>query len=151
MLILAPGVAQAKNYCISGFPASVWLLVGQTFSVPAKGKCKPWTGFNPADAENAPSVGVGCTSSDGANFTLNVSTSFVTAQFTEIDVVRLSLPSQTGGAFAEVLNLGNPGTINTFVVDSGVVGAPCTTSSIPAAVTGTEAEPARNGDNEVVR
>ena len=122
--------------------------MGQSFSVPGKGKCKPWTGFNPANKVNAPSVGVGCTSTDGTNLSLNVTTTFEAGQFTEIDIISLALPAQTGSAFVQDLN---PGSINSFVVASGIVRAPCTTSTIPAAVTGSEAEPARNGANDVVK
>ena len=40
-LLLAPSIAQAKNFCISGFPNPTWLLVGNGFVVPGKGPVRP--------------------------------------------------------------------------------------------------------------
>jgi len=48
-VIFAPvqAMAAGANYCISGFPSANWIEVGFAFQIPAKGKCKPWNGFNP--------------------------------------------------------------------------------------------------------
>jgi len=61
VLILCPSAAVAKNYCVSGFFNAAYILVGQDFTVPAKGKCKAWIGFNP-ESGNWATAGIGCTS-----------------------------------------------------------------------------------------
>lgn len=40
VLLVVPSVAQAKNFCISGFPNPNWLLVGKGFVVPGKGSAR---------------------------------------------------------------------------------------------------------------
>ena len=142
LLILTPGVVLAKNYCIGGFPNSAYILVGIGFTVPAKGKCKQWTGFN-ADGPLA-TAGVGCTSSDGSNLSLTLTTG--SSGFVEIDVVGLSLPSQTGGVASQVLE----SNAVTSYSASGISGGACSTKTIPAVTQG-GAGSARPGDGSGVR
>lgn len=126
ILIFAPGAAMAKNFCISGFPNPAWVLVGQGFVIPPKGKCKPWTGFN-TEVGNAPSAGVGCTSSDGANLALTVTTTSGPIGFAEIDAVSLALPSRKG-SWAGQFMAGSA--VTTSKASSGISGAICTTNAI---------------------
>jgi hypothetical protein len=67
-LALAPGASRAADYCVTFPTAPTYTLVGRAFVVPPKGKCKPWNRFTPQNSTNSPSVGTGCTSSDGSNF-----------------------------------------------------------------------------------
>src|SRR5271167_2678674 len=137
ILILAPGVAGAKNYCIGGFPNITYILVGQGFTVPAKGACKTWTGFTPQLNLNSPSQGTGCTSSDGSHLSLTLTTSFPeSAGFIEIDSITLSLPAQTGGTNSITIS---GGTITPFS-GSTIAGEPCGKLTIPA-TTATGEEP----------
>ena len=96
-LVLAAGAARAKDYCVTLPSAPTYILVGQGFSIPPKGQCKPWTGFCLQLEENSPSVGTGCTSSDGTHLSLTISTSFPedVGQFVD-DAISLTLPTQTG-------------------------------------------------------
>ena len=132
VLILAQGVALAKgakNYCISGFPNPAYIQVGQGFKIPAPGKCKAFNGFN-AQSSNVPTVGIGCTSSDGTNlsFTLTTGARAGSPPFVELDAISLSLPSQTGSvAGQEIFSNG----VGTFT-GSAIVGAACSTNTIPA-------------------
>jgi hypothetical protein len=128
VLILVPSVAQAKNFCINGFPNPSWLLVGKGFVVPGKGVCKAWLGFNPSNGDNAPTNGIGCTSSDGTNLSLNVTTSESSDAFVEIDSISLALPAKTGTVSGQVIESNGVGSYTA----SGIVGAVCTTNTIPA-------------------
>ena len=74
LAVFSPSVALAKNFCVTGFPNSSFVLVGVGFTVPSKGSCKAWLGFNPILGRNNPVSGVGCTSSDGSNLSLNLTT-----------------------------------------------------------------------------
>jgi hypothetical protein len=107
--LLAAGIglsstfAWAGDYCIS-FPtaSNPYTQVGRGFSIPANGKCRGWTGFTPQLGFNSPSYGTGCTSSDGTNFTLNLTTQI--AGILLFDSIDLSLPpdkGQTTGTAAE--------------------------------------------------
>jgi hypothetical protein len=97
LLAFAPSAAQAKDYCVKLPSAPTYILVGRGFSIPPKGQCKPWTGFGLQLGENSPSVGTGCTSSDGTHLSLTISTSFPenVGQFVT-DAITLTLPMQTG-------------------------------------------------------
>jgi hypothetical protein len=97
LLVFSAGVARAKDYCVSLPSAPNYILVGQGFSIPPKGQCKPWTGFCLQLQENSPSVGTGCTSSDGTHLALAISTSFPenVGQFVT-DSIDLTLPTQSG-------------------------------------------------------
>jgi len=132
ILILAQGVALAKgakNYCISGFPNTKYIQVGQGFKIPAPGKCKAFNGFNAQNA-NLPTTGLGCTSSDGTNLSFTLTTGAQTGAppFVEIDAISLSLTSQTGSvAGQEMFSNG----VFSFT-GSAIVGAACSTNTIPA-------------------
>jgi hypothetical protein len=149
LLTLAPSAALAKNYCISGFPNKSYSLVGQGFTLPAKGKCKAWIGFNP-EGGNWPTTGTGCTSSDGSNFSLTVTTGAESAGesagFAEIDAITLDLPAQTGQVVGqEIVN----STVTTFGPSNGIVGEVCSTNTIPAAATAQEGAALLPGDGSV--
>ncbi len=131
LLFLTPGVVLAKNYCISGFPNTNYILVGQGFKIPAKGKCKAWTGFNAQG--NFPTAGMGCTSSDGSNFSVTLTTGFVADSFVDIDAISLSLPAQTGEYLSQTLD---GGTVTSSGPASGIVGGACSTNTIPAVTEG---------------
>src|ERR1700678_1918225 len=136
-LLLAPSIAQAKNFCISGFPNPTWLLVGNGFVVPGKGACKAWLGFNPSNGDNAPTNGIGCTSSDGTNLSLNVTTSDSVNGLVEIDSISLALPSKMGTATGQVLESNG---VKSFSSVKDIVGAVCTTNTIPAVSGSTESQ-----------
>lgn len=131
VLIFCQGVtlASAKNYCISGFPNSLYIPVGKGFKIPAKGQCKAFTGFN-AQNGNFPAVGLGCTSSDGANLSLTLTTGFESGvpPFVELDAISLSLPAQTGSVAGQVVKSNS----SSSFTGSSIVGAPCSTNTIPA-------------------
>jgi hypothetical protein len=79
LLAVAPALAFAgpipKDYCIYFTAATVpYTQVGELFFIPSKGVCVPWIGFTPQNDLNSPSTGVGCTSSDGSQFTLTLTT-----------------------------------------------------------------------------
>ncbi len=139
LLILTPGVVLAKNYCIGGFFNPSYILVGIGFTVPGKGKCKPWAGFNAEG--NLPTAGMGCTSSNGSNLSLTLTTGNEVGGWVEMDVISLSLPSQTGEDAAQILE--------SSAVESssatGISGGACSTKTIPA-VTEEGAAAARPGN-----
>lgn len=139
VLILSQGVAQAKNYCLSGFPNTAYIVVGLGFTVPAKGKCKPFNGFNAQG--NFPAAGIGCTSSTGSNLSLTLTTGFEVSERVDIINFSLSLPSQTGDAVIQEIG----GNAVTSLTSSGIVGAACSTKTIPA-VTEPGAASTRAGD-----
>ncbi len=126
LLILTPGVVLAKNYCISGFGNPSYILVGIGFTVPGKGKCKPWAGF--VAEGNFPTAGMGCTSSDGSNLSLTLTTGDAPDGWVEIDVISLSLPSQTGEDAGQFLE---SSTVSSFSI-GGISGGACSTKTIPA-------------------
>jgi len=139
LLILTPSVVLAKNYCISGFPNPSYILVGIGFTVPGKAKCKPWAGFNVEG--NYPTSGMGCTSSDGSNLSLTLTSGNQVGGWVEIDVLSLSLPSQTGDEAGQVLQ---SSAVDSFSA-TGISGGACTTKTIPA-VTEEGAAAARPGN-----
>lgn len=124
ILILTPGVSRAKDYCLT-VNSSTFVLVGQGFAIPPKGKCKPWTGFTAQIGLNSPSVGTGCTSLDGSHLNFTITTSF--PEFfgaTVADSITLALPSQSGTTFETQTGVGTS--------QLGVVGASCSKSMVPA-------------------
>ncbi len=129
LLILTPGVVLAKNYCISGFGNPNFVLVGQGFNVPAKGKCTPWTGFVAGLGGNVQTAGMGCTSSDGSNLSLTLTTGDEPGGSVEIDTISLSLPSQTGADSGQFITSSS---VSSYGPDTGIVGAACSTKTIPA-------------------
>lgn len=129
LVSLAPA-AQAKDYCLFDQTVPDYILVGRGFTIPAKGKCKPWTGFNAQGGQNSPTAGTGCTSSDGSHLNLTLTTSFPqNGGDVEIDSITLSLPLQSGMSSDIFFSAGT--------VSSGSfleTGAVCTGRSIPAAM-----------------
>jgi hypothetical protein len=112
---LAPTASWAADYCLTFPSAPSYLLVGRNFKIPGKGKCKQWTGFTPQNSLNSPTSGVGCTSSDGTNFTLTLTTN--EGGVVIFDSASLDTSSQSG-------------TDNEYVIDygplsSGVNGGKC--------------------------
>jgi hypothetical protein len=138
LLILTPGIVLAKNYCIRGFTNTSWVYVGQGFTVPGKGNCEPWTGFVAGQSSNIPAEGIGCTSSNGSNLSLTLTTGSKAGGFVEIDAISLSLPSQTGGYVSQILE---SNTVTSFGPDSGITGGACSTKTIPAVTEGEAAPP----------
>lgn len=149
LLTLAPSAALAKNYCISGFPNKLYSLVGQGFAIPAKGKCKTWVGFNPEGA-NWPTTGTGCTSSDGSNFSLTVTTGAESAGesagFAEIDAITLDLPAQTGQVVGQIIV---NSTVTTFGPSNGVAGEVCPTNTTPSTARAQDGAALLPGDDSV--
>ena len=140
IFISAQGVALAKNYCISGFPNSnPYILVGVGFTVPAKGTCKAWTGLTTQNSFNSPSAGAGCTSSDGKELSLTITTSVPqNAGHIEIDSITLSLPTQTGESNSTNIK----GGVVTSFSASGISGGTCTGKFTIPATTESEEAPA---------
>jgi len=130
LAVFTPRAALAKNYCISGFPNPSWLEVGIQFRIPPKGKCKQWLGFNPADGDNRPVSGIGCTSSDGTNFSAFLTNSDEPGGFIEQDSISLSLPAQTGEYVGQFIS---GSAVSSFGPTTGISGALCAHSPIPAA------------------
>jgi hypothetical protein len=126
MVAMSPAVAMAKNYCITGFPNSSFVLVGEGFTVPSKGSCKAWLGFNPILGRDNPVSGVGCTSSDGTNLSLNLTTA--EPGLVEVSYISITLASHTGTFGGQIMQ--NNGV--TSVAGSGLSAAACTTNTIPA-------------------
>jgi len=141
LLLLTPGVVLAKNYCIGGFPNPNYILVGLGFTPPAKGKCKTWNGFN--SQANMPTSGNGCTSSDGTNLSLTLTTGDEPGGFVEIDTISLAIPGQAGSAVGQILE---SSTVTTFGPDSGITGAACGKTPIPAVIVHGAASSARPGN-----
>jgi hypothetical protein len=138
ILVFAPGVAGAKNYCISGFPNGTFVLVGVGFTVPSKGTCKTWTGLTTQNDLNSPSAGTGCTSSNGTELSLTITTSVPqNAGHIEIDSITLSLPKQTGGTNSTNIKTG----VVTSFSGSGITGGACTSSLTIPASAATEESP----------
>jgi hypothetical protein len=122
ILVFRPGVAGAKNYCIGGFANSTYILVGVGFTLPAKGTCKTWTGLTTQNDFNSPSAGTGCTSSNGTELSLTITTSVPqNAGHIEIDSITLSLPKQTGDTNSTNIKAG----VVTSFFGSGITGGPC--------------------------
>lgn len=71
ILLLMPGVLHG-DYCLAD---GAYILVGRGFTIPGKGKCKAFIGFQAGDA-NAPTTGTACTSSDGTTLSFTLSTSY---------------------------------------------------------------------------
>jgi hypothetical protein len=141
LLVLTPGVVHAKpkNYCISGFPNSAYIPEGQGFSVPGKGKCKAFIGFN--QEGNFPVTGSGCTSSDGSNLSLTITTGSEADGFAETDTISLSLPAQTGAVVGQILDDSAEASFG----PSDVTGGTCSGVAIPAVTQGAAAS-SRRGD-----
>jgi hypothetical protein len=109
---LAPGVSWALDYCFE-FPAAptAYIQIGVGFKIPGAGECKNWVGFTPQNDANSPSAGTGCTSSDGSNFTLNLTTQ--EAGFLIFDSISVPLPARkrggTTGTSTEEISQNQPG------------------------------------------
>lgn len=132
MLVLVPGVSQAKDYCIgfTGFPGSEF--VGRGFTIPGKGQCKPFTGFFTA-VKNAPAAGTGCTSTDGSNFSLTILSSWPgSGGVVFIDSITLSLPALSGEVSGEDNETQNISTPPANILSIPVTGKACTKVVVPA-------------------
>jgi hypothetical protein len=121
-LATVAGVAEAKDFCIMATPLQV-VAVGAGFAVPAKGKCKPFSGYVPPAASTV--SGTGCTSTDGAHLYLTITRSIFGGTVIQ-DQVSLSLPGLTGNLRESSLiapaGLGAP---------IGVSAAKCTAPPLP--------------------
>jgi len=84
------------DFCITETSPPNLQYIGQKFSIPARGKCKPWLGFSLLGGETFPSTGSACTSTDGTHVIISISTTpldgFADAEHAYFD---LSLPSLT--------------------------------------------------------
>ncbi len=139
IFIFGSGVAGANNYCISGFPNSTYILVGEGFTVPAKGTCKTWIGLTAQNNDNSPSAGTGCTSSDGHELSLTITTSVPqNSGHIEFDSITLSLPEQSGETNSTNIK---SGAVTSFSA-SGISGGPCSGKVTIPASTATEDAPA---------
>jgi hypothetical protein len=99
---LVAGASHAADLCIVVNPGDTTRYVGRGFAIPAKGKCKPWSGvYLPSFANVSVSTGTGCTSSDGATLRLHLVTARENVAFN--DYIVLPLPSLTGGTLDEVV------------------------------------------------
>jgi hypothetical protein len=120
-LFLVAGSARA-DYCLSfpAFPST--FFVGQGFTLPAKGKCKAFTGFALVGGGNNPIVGTGCVSADGSHlaFTLTY-TETESGGLIFNDSASLILPAQTGTDFE-----------NASAAPFSVTGAKCKGQTVPA-------------------
>ena len=134
ILLLAPGLASAKNFCITGFPNSSYIMLGQGFTVPKKGKCKVWIGF--VEEPLIASTGTGCTSTDGTELTLSIISSTSTG-FSEVDGIALSLPSLTGSDDVQVTE--SSSTLSDLL--TGITGAVCGNTAVPSVATSLPAAP----------
>jgi hypothetical protein len=122
LALLTLASAARADYCITDTDNTTYVLVGQGFLTPAKGRCKAWTGFTPQSGENSPTAGTACKSSDGSHLNLTLTTSFPEgAGFVEIDSISLALPAQTGTGFASTPG---SGTATTFSVSGAVCKPP---------------------------
>ena len=139
MLALAPTLSWAtpllKDYCID-FTAATnpYVQVGKLFIIPINNTCLPWIGFTPQNDLNSPSTGVGCTSSDGSQLTITMTT--LEGGIYIFDSVTVALPGTSGvqtGTATEIQPDFNMG--NAFTVD--VSATKCSGETIPPGVTGT--------------
>jgi hypothetical protein len=98
ILILAPALACAKDYCL--LPAPTYGLRGQGFTIPKKGQCTRWNGFTTIQGENGPALGTACTASNGSKLSLTITSGFDSIF---IDSMTLSLPSLNGTDYTSIL------------------------------------------------
>jgi len=106
ILTLAPGIACAKDYCLAVI--GNFKLVGQRFTIPKKGQCTRWTGFTRDLGGTLPSVGTGCTASNGLklSFTILTEESTVLGSVKLLDSITLSLSSQNGFDYRNGIDTG---------------------------------------------
>ena len=106
ILTLAPGIACARDYCLA--VTDSFAIVGQRFTIPKKGQCTRWTGFTRLPEDILPSLGTGCTSSNGLklSFTIVTVESSALGSITVLDSITLSLPSQNGFDSRNGIDLG---------------------------------------------
>jgi hypothetical protein len=140
---MAPGLSAAKDLCLT-INSSTYVLIGKNFTVPMRGKCKPWTGLTVQGNSNSPSAGTGCTSSNGSHLNLTITTTFPELGGFFLDSVTLALPGLTGTDIDAQLGSGD--SIGSF----SAVGAFCAPVPIPA-VTAGSAEPTTQGVGPTAR
>ena len=92
VLVARPGLAEATDLCVNVGPSQI-MAVGKGFTVPASGKCKPFSGYVPLAASTV--SGVGCTSTDGAHLYLSLTRTFI-GSLVVVDEVSLSRHDLTG-------------------------------------------------------
>jgi hypothetical protein len=128
ILVVAPSVSRAGDYCLTFPNEPSFTLVGRGFTIPPKGKCKAWIGFSSQDNSNNPSTGTGCTSSDGSNLSIGITT--MEGDIVLFDSASMALPAQTGTDDETAVDGGS--------VSGPVNGAQCKPSSnpIPAIASG---------------
>jgi hypothetical protein len=132
---IAPTASWAADYCVTFPTVPDYILVGRGFMIPLKGKCKTWSGFALQSGINSPTSGTGCTSSDGTNLTLGLTTMQGTAVI--FDAVSLTLPSQSGSD--------NENAVNGVPVSAAATGAHCTVASHPIPAVTSEQTSATTG------
>ncbi len=112
IVALAAGSASAGgDFCITETDPPSFQYVTQKFSIPGRGKCKPWLGYMVFGGETFPSTGTACTATSGTHLSISISTTpvdgFADADHAFFDV---SLPSLTvTKAFESELGAGTPG------------------------------------------
>jgi len=148
-LVLFPAVSQAKDYCISFTAVPGIMLVGSGFSVPKKGTCKSWLGFDAGSlvTVNVPSSGVGCTSSDGSHLSLTLTLSNPEeGGIFGVDSITMTLPAQTGTDFETSVSAGDVA----GPASNPVAGAECKNVGIPPSIEN-QADAPRTGLPALVR
>ncbi|MGC1341360.1 MAG: hypothetical protein WA854_03495 [Candidatus Binataceae bacterium] len=135
VLFLAPGLASAKNFCIGGFTNTSYILLGQGFTIPKKGTCKAWIGF--VEEPETVSSGTGCTSTDGTELTLSITSGTETGAFVEVDAITLSLPSLTG---SDEIQVSESSAVTSDLI-TGISGAVCGKATIPSVTTSSPPAP----------
>jgi hypothetical protein len=114
LLLLCATPCHAKDYCVTLLNNPNVEFVGLSFKIPGKGKCNAWHGFEASlsHPNNFPSAGTGCTSSDGSQFNITITTTQPTVGAVIFDSITLALPTQTGTDSETILNdrqfLGGP-------------------------------------------
>ena len=125
--LMLPGLSVAKDLCLTiGAGSPPYVLIGKGFTLPSKGKCKPWTGLTVQSNTNSPSAGTACTSSDASHMNFTITTSFPSTGDFFLDSISVALPGLTGTDFNARLGTGD--TIGSFTA----VGAFCAPVPIPA-------------------
>jgi len=131
VLVFAPNISWA-DYCVS-FVGPGPRLIGRGFKVPKKGQCEAWVGFSQENGFNQPETGTGCTSSDGSQLSLIVTTAFPQTGNLETDVILLALPSQSGSYSSTVTEEGSVSWsgLNPGCAGNCAQGSTCSHGAIP--------------------
>src|SRR5271155_2972373 len=94
---------------------------------------KAWVGFSQENGFNQPETGTGCTSSDGSQLSLIVTTAFPQTGNLETDVILLALPSQSGSYSSTVTEEGSVSWsgLNPGCAGNCAQGSTCSHGAIP--------------------